>query len=88
MTPNHLDNFEDPGWQKMCEGTKGLRRKIWSWTKMLCPNICYFVANYALFGNLWEKKCFFWVKDIKYAFDEKFYGHFCPRQKAAKFCHP
>ena len=24
----------------------------------------------------------------KYALDEFFYGHFCPRQKAANFCHP
>ena len=24
----------------------------------------------------------------KYAFDENFHGHFCPRRKAAKFCHP
>ena len=23
-----------------------------------------------------------------YAFDENFHGHSCPRQKAAKFCHP
>ena len=24
----------------------------------------------------------------KYALDENFHGHFCPRRKAAKFCHP
>ena len=24
----------------------------------------------------------------KYALDERFYGHFCPRWKAANFCHP
>ena len=24
----------------------------------------------------------------KYALDESFYGHFCPRRKAADFCHP
>ena len=46
------------GWQKLCEGMKGLHRKVWSWTKVLGPNIRYFVAtlrfvaNYALFGNL------------------------------------
>ena len=47
-----------PGWQKLCEGTKGLRRKVWTQTKILSPNICYFVAIYALFGRFWaNKKC-------------------------------
>ena len=52
------------GWQKLCEGTKDHRRKVWTQTKSLSPNIRYFVAisrfvaNYALFGNLWTKKCF------------------------------
>ena len=54
-----------PGWQKLCKGTKGLRRKIWTQTKILSPKIRYFVAIirfveiYALFGNLWAKKCCF-----------------------------
>ena len=26
-------------WQKLCEGTKGLRQKVWTWTKILSPNI-------------------------------------------------
>ena len=26
--------------------------------------------------------------NCKCAFDEHFHGHFCPRRKAAKFCHP
>ena len=26
-------------------------------------------------------------KNSKYALDENFYGHFCPRRKAANFCH-
>ena len=52
---------EQPGWHKLCEGTKGLRRKVWIRTKILSPNIHYFVAIlrfvtiYALFGNLWAK---------------------------------
>ena len=44
-------------------GKKGLRRKVWTRTKMLSPyNIRYFVAVlrfvviYALFGDLWAKK--------------------------------
>ena len=28
------------------------------------------------------------ARQIKYALDESFYGHFCPRRKAANFCHP
>ena len=34
-----------PGWQKLCGGTGGPRRKLWIWTKILSPNIRYFVAN-------------------------------------------
>ena len=33
-----------PGWQKLCEGTNGLRRKVWSRTEILSPSIHYFVA--------------------------------------------
>ena len=48
----------DAGWQKLCEGTKGLRQKVWTQTKILSPNLRHFVAIlrfvaiYALFGNL------------------------------------
>ena len=27
-------------------------------------------------------------KNCKYAFDENLHGHFCPRRKAANYCHP
>ena len=27
-------------------------------------------------------------KNSKYALDGNLYGHFCPRRKAANFCHP
>ena len=59
-----------PGWQKLCEGAKGLRRKVWTWMKIFSPYISYFVAIlrfvaiYALFGNLWTKKCFFGSKTV------------------------
>ena len=98
--------------------------------KNLSPNIRYFVANYwfvaiyALFGDLWAKKCLFGQKqgflgkkctitwyilhiilskigkfaitrkttrlsrNSNYALYESFYGYFCPRRKAANFCHP
>ena len=32
------------GWQKLREATKGLRQKVWTRTKILSPNIRYFVA--------------------------------------------
>ena len=36
--------FTLPGWQKLCEGTNGLGRKVRSRTEMLSPSIRYFVA--------------------------------------------
>ena len=51
-------------------GTWGPRQKVWTRTKILSPNIRYFVeilrfvAIYALFGNLWTKKCLFWSKTV------------------------
>ena len=33
------------GWQKLCEGTKGLRRKVWIWTKILSPNMRFLSRN-------------------------------------------
>ena len=63
-------------WRQMChdmagcEGRKGFRRKVWTRTKIFSPNIGYvvatlrFVAIYALFGNLWTKKCHFWSKTM------------------------
>ena len=75
LNPNKkLPNYFEPGWQKLCKGTKGLRRKVWTWTKILSTNICYriaiskFVAIYALFGRLrakkWQQQCFLGKKCI------------------------
>ena len=53
------------GWQKLCEGTKGLYRKVWTWTKVLSTNIRYFVAKlrfvaiFALFWRFGANKSFF-----------------------------
>ena len=33
------------GWQKLHGSTGGTRRKVWTQTKILSPNIRYFVAN-------------------------------------------
>ena len=67
------------GWQKLCEGTKGLRQKVWIGTKILSSSIRYFVAIirfiaiYALFGNLWAKKGFFGQKQC--CLGKKVEGH-------------
>ena len=37
--------YKATGWQKLCGGTGGPRRKVWTRTKILSPNIRYFVAN-------------------------------------------
>ena len=44
------------GWQKLCGGTEGPRRKV-------CREL-RFVAIYTLFGDLWAKKLPFWVKIV------------------------
>ena len=68
------------GWHKLCEGTKGLYRKLWTRTKILSPNMRYFVAIlrfvaiYALFG----KKVLFSVNSsVVWARNALFYGTQC-----------
>ena len=39
------------------------------------------ICDYAQKQRICRKNC-------KYALDGNFHGHFCPRRKAAKFCHP
>ena len=39
------------------------------------------ICDYAQKQRICRKNC-------KYALNENFHGHFCPRRKAAKFCHP
>ena len=57
------------GRQKLCEGTRGLRRKVWIGTKLLSPNIQYFVAIlsfdaiYAPFLEIVDKKVIFLVEN-------------------------
>ena len=38
-------NYPLSGWQKLRGSTGGTRRKVWTRTKILSPNIRYFVAN-------------------------------------------
>ena len=42
---SHASLVLRPGWQKLGGGTGGPRRKVWNRTKILSPNIRYFVAN-------------------------------------------
>ena len=37
--------WQGAGWQKLHGSTGGTRRKVWTRTKILSPNIRYFVAN-------------------------------------------
>ena len=37
--------LQQPGWQKLRGSTGGTRRKVWTRTKILSPNIRYFVAK-------------------------------------------
>ena len=69
------DNFcsvkiSKAGWQKLRGSTGGTRRKVWTRTKILSPNIGYFVANWdwsqfthflEIFGR---KKCLFGSKTV------------------------
>ena len=41
---NSSNSISDAGWQKLCKGMKGLRQKVWTWTKILSSNIRSFVA--------------------------------------------
>ena len=72
------------GWQKFCEGTKSLCQKFWTQTKILSPNISYFVAIfrfvaiYAFFVNLSAKTVLFLVKNsVSWARNALLNGGYC-----------
>ena len=44
VRPKEYNNW-GAGWQKLRGSTGGTRRKVWTRTKILSPNIRYFVAN-------------------------------------------
>ena len=64
-------------------GLKLLHRS-WYRVKVLSYHL-YCISYCAKFANLQLRIC---RENSKYALDESFYGHFCPRRKAANFCHP
>ena len=61
---------------------------------LLGQEVHYYMVYIAYFTELNLQICDYAQKrcicreNCKYAFDENFYGHFCPRRKAANFCHP
>ena len=81
---------------------KGLRRKVWTRTKNLSPNIRYFVALlrfvaiYVLFRT--RKKCFFWSKKVLLGQEVHYYMEYiayyadknlqiCNYAKKRRICH-
>ena len=55
--------FSWPGWQELRESEKGLRWKVWIWTKTLSLNICYFIAilRFVAIYTLLGKKCLYFM---------------------------
>ena len=60
----------------------------------LRQEVNYYMVYIAYYTELNLQICIYTQKQpicresSKYALDKKFYGHFCPRRKAANFCHP
>ena len=60
--------YMSAGWQKLCEGRKGLRRKVWSWTKILQHTL--FCRDIKICHELrtsrksLDEKMIFWVKTV------------------------
>ena len=74
------------GWQKLCEGTKGPRRKVWIQTKISSPKIhmLHIILNQiGKFANM-RKDDFV----AKYAPDKSFRVNFCPRRKGCQLLPP
>ena len=74
----------EPGWQELCKGTKGLRRKVCTRAKISSPNIRYFVAIlriiaiYACFGRLCARTRFFLGQNsVAWARSAQLQGIYC-----------
>ena len=75
---------------------KSLGNKVpfWSKTVFLRQEVNYYMVYIAYYTELnmqicnYAKKTTHLLQNSKYAFAENLYGHFCPRRKAANFCHP
>ena len=70
----------EPGWQKLCEGTKGLRRKVCTPTKILSANtfcrdikICRDLRTF--WKSLGKKSVVFWSKTVFLGQEVHYYMH-------------
>ena len=54
------------GWQKLCEGTKGLRRKVWTWTKILILNIYVILSRFTHFFEISGQKSAILGQEVHY----------------------
>ena len=73
----------------------GQKKCLFEWkTVFLGQEVHYYMVYIAYFTELILQICVFaqkwriWRENCKYVLDENFHSHFCPRRKAAKFCHP
>ena len=75
------EHLYEPGWQKLCGGTGGPRRKVWTRTKILSPNIRYFIRICRDLCTFWRslgKKVSFWVKNsVSWARSALLHGIYC-----------
>ena len=61
---------------------------------LLWQEVHYYMVYIVYFTELNLKICDYvqkrriFCENCKYALDERFHGHFCPRRKPAKSCHP
>ena len=67
---------------------------FWVKTVLLGQEVHYYMVYMAYVTELILQICDYAQKrricrdNSKYALDENFHGNFCPRRKAANFCHP
>merc|ERR1712227_1020090 len=67
---------------------------FWVKTVLLGQEVHYYMVYIAYFTELnskildYAQKRRICCENCKYALDERFHGHFCPRRKPAKSCHP
>ena len=50
----------------MCEGTKGLRRKVWTWTKILILNIYVILSRFTHFFEISGQKSAILGQEVHY----------------------
>ena len=72
----------------------GKKSVFWVKNSVFRQEVHYYMVYIAFLNELNLQICDYAQKrricreNCKYALDENFRGNFCPRRKAAKFCHP